>query len=146
MSKLYTMVGLPGSGKSTWAGARSDCMVVSTDAIRKELFGDESEQKNGALVFEIAYARLAQAVALGHDVIFDATNVKRKSRAELFKRFPDVEHVAVFVNTPFLVCKERNNQRERRVPVSVIRRMSYQLEPPTREEGFSQIIEVKEKG
>lgn len=145
MSKLYTMVGLPGSGKSTWAGARSDCMVVSTDAIRKELFGDESEQKNGALVFEIAYARLAQAVALRHDVIFDATNLKRRNRAELFKRFPNVEHIAVYVNTPFLLCKKRNRNRARQVPVSVIRRMSYQLEPPILEEGFSQIIEVKEK-
>lgn len=145
MSKLYTMVGLPGSGKSTWASARSDCMVVSTDAIRKELFGDESEQKNGALVFEIAYARLAQAVALRHDVIFDATNLKRRSRAELFKRFPDVEHVAVFVNTPFPLCKKRNKNRARQVPVSVIRRMFYQLEPPTKEEGFSQIIEIKEE-
>ena len=136
------MVGVPGSGKSTFASKHPECIVVSTDAIRKELFGDESEQKNGALVFEIAYARLAQAVALGHDVIFDATNVKRKSRAELFKRFPNVEHVAVFVNTPFPVCKKRNNQRERRVPVSVIRRMTYQLEPPTLEEGYKEIIEI----
>ena len=140
--RLYTMVGVPGSGKSTFASKHPECIVVSTDAIRKELFGDESEQKNGALVFEIAYARLAQAVALGHDVIFDATNVKRKSRAELFKRFPNVEHVAVFVNTPFPVCKKRNNQRERRVPVSVIRRMTYQLEPPTLEEGYKEIIEI----
>lgn len=140
--RLYTMVGVPGSGKSTFAASHPECMVVSTDTIRKELFGDESEQKNGALVFEIAYARLAQAVALGHDAIFDATNVKRKSRAELFKRFPNVEHVAVFVNTPFPVCKKRNNQRERRVPVSVIKRMTYQLEPPTLEEGYKEIIEI----
>lgn len=143
--RLYTMVGVPGSGKSTWATSHPECMVVSTDAIRKELFGDESEQKDGALVFEIAYARLAQAVALRHDVIFDATNLKRRSRAELFKHFPNVEHIAVYINTPFPLCKKRNRNRARQVPVSVIRRMFYQLEPPTLEEGFSQIIEIKEK-
>lgn len=139
---LYTMIGLPGSGKSTFASNHPECVVVSTDAIRGELFGDESEQKNGKLVFDVAYARLAKAVEAGHDAIFDATNVKSKSRAELFRRFPNVEHVAIFVNTPFSVCKERNNQRERRVPVSVIKRMAYQMEPPTLEEGYKEIIEI----
>lgn len=145
MSKLYTMVGLPGSGKSTWAGARSDCVVVSSDAIRGELFGDEREQRDGALVFETAYQRIAEALNEGRTVIFDATNLKRRSRAEIFRRFPDAEHIAVYINTPFPLCKERNKNRARQVPVSVIRRMFYQLESPTKEEGFSQIIEIKEK-
>lgn len=142
---IYTLVGLPASGKSTWAKAHAeDCFIVSTDAIRGELFGDESDQQNGKLVFEVAYARLAQAVALGHDAIFDATNLSRRYRAELFKRFPTARHVAVFFKTPYEECKRRNKQRDRFVPVGVIRRMSYQMEPPTLAEGFNEIIEVGE--
>lgn len=139
---LYTMIGLPGSGKSTFAANHPECVVVSTDAIRGELFGNESEQKNGNLVFKIAYARLARAVEAGQDAIFDATNLQRKYRKTLFQMFPNVNHVAVFVNTPVGECLERNKKRARVVPASVIRRMSYQMEPPTIEEGFSKIIEI----
>ena len=139
---LYTMIGIPGSGKSTFAANHPECVVVSTDAIRKELFGDESDQRRGDLVFKIAYERLEQAVEAGQDAIFDATNLQRKYRKTLFQRFPNVEHVAVFVNTPVSECLKRNAQRERTVPASVIRRMFYQMDKPSLEEGFSKIIEI----
>lgn len=139
---LYTMIGLPGSGKSTFASNHPECIVVSTDAIRGELFGDESEQKDGKLVFDVAYARLAQAVEAGQDAIFDATNLQRKYRKKIFQMFPKAYHVAVFVNTPVDVCKERNAKRDRVVPEMVIDRMASSLNPPTIAEGFKKIIEI----
>ena len=139
---LYTMIGLPGSGKSTFASNHPECVVVSTDAIRGELFGDENEQKNGKLVFDVAYARLAQAVEVGQDAIFDATNLQRKYRKKIFQMFPKAYHVAVFVNTPVDVCKERNAKRDRVVPEMVIDRMASSLNAPTIAEGFKEIIEI----
>ena len=139
---LYTMIGLPGSGKSTFASDHPECVVVSTDAIRAELFGDESEQKNGKLVFDAAYARLAQAVEAGQDTIFDATNLQRKYRKKIFQMFPNAYHVAVFVNTSIEVCKERNAKRDRVVPEMVIDRMASNLNAPTITEGFKKIIEI----
>lgn len=139
---LYTMIGLPGSGKSTFAFDHPECVVVSTDAIRAELFGDESKQKNGKLVFDIAYTRLAQAVEAGQDAIFDATNLRRKYRKKIFQMFPKAYHVAVFVNTPIEICKERNAKRDRVVPEMVIDRMASNLNVPTIAEGFKKIIEI----
>ena len=139
---FYTMIGLPGSGKSTFASDHPECVVVSTDAIRAELFGDESEQKNGKLVFDAAYARLAQAVEAGQDTIFDATNLQRKYRKKIFQMFPNAYHVAVFVNTSIEVCKERNAKRDRVVPEMVIDRMASNLNAPTITEGFKKIIEI----
>ena len=139
---LYTMIGLPGSGKSSFASNHPKCVVVSTDAIRGELFGNESEQKDGKLVFDAAYARLAQAVEAGQDAIFDATNLQRKYRKKIFQMFPKAYHVAVFVNTPVDVCKERNAKRNRVVPEMVIDRMASHLNVPTIAEGFQKIIEI----
>lgn len=139
---FYTMIGLPGSGKSTFASNHPECVVVSTDAIRGELFGDENEQKDGKLVFDVAYARLAQAVEAGQDAIFDATNLQRKYRKKIFQMFPKAYHVAVFVNTPVDVCKERNAKRDRVVPEMVIDRMASSLNAPTIAEGFKEIIEI----
>lgn len=139
---FYTMIGLPGSGKSTFAANHPECVVVSTDAIRGELFGDKNEQKDGKLVFDVAYARLTKAVEAGQDAIFDATNLQRKYRKKIFQMFPNAYHVAIFVNTPVDVCKERNAKRDRVVPETVIDRMASNLNPPTIAEGFKEIIEI----
>ena len=38
---LYLLVGVPGAGKTTWAMQHPKLVHISSDAIRKELFGKE---------------------------------------------------------------------------------------------------------
>ena len=138
MNTLYTMVGLPASGKSTYTEAHKECIVISTDAIREELLGSAENQERGAEVFAEAHRRVAQALAEGHDVIIDATNVTRKARKQWIAH--KARHVAVYVATDKEECKRRNAQRQRHVPTDVIDRMSQRLTIPTEDEGFDEVI------
>ena len=91
MQELIMLIGLPGSGKSTLASKiAKDCrnyIVVSTDSVRKEIYGDEAIQGDGNKVFERAYALIDYYLRDGYSVIFDATNVRRKSRKAFIERF-----------------------------------------------------------
>ena len=136
--KLYTMVGLPASGKSTFANKHKECVIVNTDDIRQEILGDWRNQDKGDLIFKIAYERIGEALNSGHDVIFDATNVQRKYRKKIFQF--NAEHVAVYMNVDVEECKRRNALREHRVPDEVIDRMASRLQVPTIDEGFKEII------
>lgn len=140
MNKLYTMVGIPGSGKSTIANQIPNAVVISSDAIRKELYGAEEIQGNGKQVFDLVYKRIGEELAKGNDVVFDATNLTPWARKAVF-RFP-AERIAVFVNTPLDVCLERNAARERKVPEEVIYRMYDNLIYPSKTEGFKTIITI----
>lgn len=141
MAKLYTMVGLPGSGKSTFSALHPECVVIASDAIREELYGDESTQGNPVEVFKVVYERIGEELAKGNDVIYDATNTVAKFRKQIINTF-EAEHICVFVNTPKDECLRRNAQRARFVPVEVIERMARQFEAPTLNEGFVKILEV----
>lgn len=142
MAKLTIMIGIPASGKSTIADQYG--VVVSTDAIREELWGDANDQKNGNKVFKAAFERIHNLLAEGKDAVLDATNVSAQRRKEEIKEFSEADEVvAVWVNTDAETAIKRNADRDRKVPYSVIRRMDAQLEPPTCEEGFSKIIEIK---
>lgn len=64
MNKLYMMIGLPGSGKSTIAKELSkseDTVIVSSDEIRKEL-GDINDQSQNNKVFEEVEKKLKQNI------------------------------------------------------------------------------------
>ena len=142
---LTVLVGIPGSGKSTWArdfGGRA--IIVSTDQIREEFWGDASDQRNPKKVFEYAYAVTKCALADGHNVIFDATNLTKKTRARLLeetKRFTNEKYAIVFM-TPFDTCMRRNAARARVVPENVLEAMLRKLETPTEDEGFDKIITI----
>lgn len=142
---LIVLVGLPGSGKSTYAEElkKRGCMVVSTDAIREQLFGDASIQKDGKKVFQIAYDMINELLVRGHEVVFDATNLTIKDRKQIFKKVCTDDIIAVFQNTPIEVCKERNRNRSRIVPEEVIDKMAEKLTPPTTKEGFQFVITLK---
>ena len=93
MPILIVMAGAPASGKSTIADEIADAFgfeIVCPDDIREELFGDASIQRDGDRVFGIAYAQMRSALGAGADVIFDATNCRRKARREVLSQADDL--------------------------------------------------------
>ena len=100
---VYIMVGVPGSGKSTVAKELSEqngAIILSSDSIRKELYGDENIQGDGRCVFKTLFERANNAISNGFDIIIDATNVDRKSRKSVFKSLKgEFNATAVFVDT-----------------------------------------------
>lgn len=138
---IEILVGLPGSGKSTYCKDKKDFVIHSSDALREELYGDESCQDNNADLFLILYSRIKDDLRSGKNVIYDATNISKKRRmafiAEL-KRISCYKKCVVFV-TPYETCLEFNSGRERKVPEDVIKRMYMNWCPPDYAEGFDEI-------
>lgn len=143
---LYILIGVPGSGKSTYAEelfqkAEKGTALVSSDQIRKSLYGRESCQDNPKKVFAIAHNTVIDQLKNGYDVIFDATNIYAKDRKELilkvcFEVTQPVRFIAVYFDTPISECIKRQDLRERKVPTRVIEKMGRQIDKPTFQEGF----------
>jgi predicted kinase len=139
------LVGLPGSGKSTWA-AEQGLPTLSSDTIRVMLADDVTDQTIHARVFATLSYLLKQRLALGRPVTcVDATHLTPWERQPYF-RWPDCRVEAVYFDTPLAVCQERNRQRDRVVPSAVIERMAARLVKPTKAEGFSRVTVVRSKG
>ncbi|MEB3293655.1 MAG: AAA family ATPase [Synechococcales bacterium] len=140
------LVGVPGAGKSTvaevWRQSDPEGMVViATDQIRAELFGDATIQGHWAQVEAVLLQRVGEAIAQGKTIICDGTHAKRAWRVGMLRQFAQVgarDWVAWQVNTPIETCLKRNQRRERQVPEQVILDYAYHLKkfPVSRSEGF----------
>ena len=142
MNKLYIMVGLPGSGKSTIARllARKYDYIVSTDDIRAKLSAAEC---NNELVFKIAHENIIRGLARGRNVIFDATNIAVKHRQAILQKTKEYKSVAIVVASTIEDCISRNAARERVVSEEIIRRMWKTFEAPSTKEGFEKVRIIK---
>lgn len=144
MPMFYMMVGLPGSGKSFTAESIPNAVVHSSDAIRAEVLGNENDQTQQDLVFQTLHKRVLQDLVDGKDVVYDATNINYKRRIGFLDRVRalykhDLRTVCLFMATPYEVCLERNNNRERSVPESVIQKMYFKFDVPMMAEGWDEI-------
>ncbi len=138
------LVGLPGSGKSSYLRDRG-IVALSSDAVRLLLAGDETDQTIHRKVFATLRYLLKQRLAIGQPVTYiDATHLTRWERRPYLKLAEiygcDVE--AIFFDVPLEVCRERNRRRNRVVPDEVLERMAAKLVPPTVEEGFDRVVVV----
>jgi len=125
MAKLFILVGIPGTGKSTWAEAHHGRdVIVSSDAIREELFGDVTDQEHNREVFDTFHARIRLGLLDGNDVVADSTALDRFARNNLLKlaRSYVAEAHLVFFDNP-LQGMLRNTERERVVPDHAMKRM-----------------------
>lgn len=126
---LIMMIGIPGSGKSTFANQISDeynIPIVSSDTVRKQLYGNESIQGIYDDVFNEVYRQINKWIDCGV-CIYDATNTRKMWRYTAIAKVLPTEIVYVIVNPGLEKSIKQNNNRERVCPESVIKRMHKQL-------------------
>lgn len=153
MARLILLIGLPGSGKSTLATqllAEQQRQLISTDAIRSQLFGDEAIQGQWLLVWHEVQRQFQQAVVqisrgAAQEAIYDATNAQRRQRREviaLARATGFTQIIGLWLDMPIWLCLARNQRRTRSVPEDVILRMYRQLQgaPPSVQEGLDCLI------
>lgn len=161
MAKLFLMMGVPGSGKTTWCKAHlkdNDC-YVSRDDIRFSMVSeDEDYFSKEKQVFRKYTATINTNLKLGYNVFADATHLNPASRNKLLRNIDaPVESIGIiWVKVPLETAMARNAMREGRafVPPEQIVKMFKQVEEPTFEEGFEQIyivedgkpLQVRERG
>lgn len=142
------LVGVPGSGKSTWIKNNDhDAIVLSTDNYIER--AAEKHGKTYSEVFKDTIGQatdqmekdLIQAVRNERDIIWDQTNLTAQSRKNKLGRIPrSYKKVAVFFSVPQNLRDRLASRPGKTIPEPVIISMINQLQPPTKEEGFDEIV------
>src|ERR1035441_313977 len=142
--RIVVLVGLPGSGKSTYL-EKMGVRGLSSDGIRKLLADDETDQTIHVRVFETLRYLLGQRLAIGRPMTYiDATNLTPEERRPYVEmgRTWGCEVEAGFFDVPLAVCLERNARRSRVVPGEAMAKMAAKLTAPTAEEGFARVTVI----
>ena len=150
MPKCYQLIGIPGSGKSTWASTQEwseGIVYVSTDefvedyaksvgSTYSDVFADYMPKAVDLMCDKVIWARKE-----GKDIIWDQTSTTIKSRARKFNMLPDYYHIAIVFKTPEHkeLMRRLLSRPGKDIPDHVIASMIASWEEPTEEEGFKEI-------
>jgi len=155
MNKCYQLVGVPGSGKSTWI--KNQIWVLGMPVVSTDMYVEMEAHRQGKTYTEVFedYIPIAIRLMANHaltcqanrlDFIWDQTSTTVKSRARKFNTLlsSQYEHIAIVFKTPELdELKRRLNSRPgKEVPWDVVQGMIDNFEMPTEEEGFKEIWRV----
>ena len=150
MPKCYQLIGVPGSGKSTWVAHQEwadKCAYISTDIhierqarfegkTYNEVFKDFMPFAVKMMADDVVTAREA-----GKDIIWDQTSCTIASRRRKFNMLPDYEHIAVVFKTPERseLDVRLSGRLGKHIPKNVIDSMIASWYEPTEAEGFKEI-------
>ncbi|MFE3291534.1 polynucleotide kinase-phosphatase [Rhodococcus sp. NPDC059234] len=140
---LVVLVGISGSGKSTFAAEHfGPYEVISSDHCRGLVSDDPNSQASTADAFEVLEFIASKRLRGGRLTVVDATSVQPAARRTLVElaRSQDLLPVAIVLNVPEAVCAERAAARgDRAFDRAVLRRQHQQLSRSLRglaREGF----------
>jgi F420-dependent oxidoreductase-like protein len=120
---LVVLVGVAGTGKSTWAGRWfAPNAVVSTDAMRAVVGVDEHDQRASKDAFDVVERIVDARLRRGFTTVVDSTALEPKQRARWIaiarRRGAPVHAVVLAVDEE--VVRARNRGRPRPVPSAVV--------------------------
>lgn len=149
---LYMLVGVPGSGKSTWITENFPDLtghyVASTDrlieiyasmrqATYDDMFQDNIDYANKAMMTHIK-----DVIMYGYNIIWDQTNLNKKSRARKLAAVPNTyRKIAIFFPTPETgeLYRRLGSRPGKTIPEFAVQQMINSLQQPTIEEGFDEV-------
>jgi protein phosphatase len=144
---LVTLVGVSGSGKSTFAARHfRPTEILSSDFCRGLVSDDENEQAATNDAFDVLHYIAGKRLAAGKLTVVDATNVQPESRRPLvaLAKHHHVLPVAIVLDVPEWICAERNASRaDRSFGPHVLRNQRSQLRRSMknlRREGFHKVV------
>lgn len=155
MTTLYVLVGVPGSGKTTWIGRQmfdwTNTVIVSTDHHVEQYA--RSVSKTYSEVFkdymptavDLMAKTAVDAFKNNKVVIWDQTSTTAKTRARKLRMTPaHYKKVAVVFKTPNADTHAKMlNRPGKEIPTEIVQDMIDKFEYPTVEEGFDSIIDAK---
>jgi predicted kinase len=150
MSKCYQLIGVPGSGKSTWIKNQVQLLgltIVSTDNFVEAYAAAQGKTYNEVFLeymptaVKLMTEQVQVARGAGHDIIWDQTSTTAASRRRKFRMLPKYEHFAVVFTTPEPDELDRRlmSRLGKSIPKHVMDRMIRDFEMPTLDEGFVDI-------
>ena len=147
-SGLIVLVGISGSGKSTWANQQfSQSQILASDHFRATLTDDAENLECSKDVFDLLESLVNLRLKYEKLAVIDATNLKRSARKpwlEIARRHM-VPAILVYFDVPPEACIERQKDRARTVPEEVIRRQAESLnniEGNLKDEQWNGILKV----
>lgn len=150
MATLHMLIGIPGSGKSTYCNnvlikKYQNAIYIASDKVR-----DDNPNLAEKEIWPKIYSLCFDALKNSQDVIYDATNITPNVRNRFFSKLNELgslkyNKIAYFFNTSADKCIERVSLRnqmpnERFLPLEVIESYGKNIIIPTLEEGFKEII------
>ena len=115
---LVILIGAAGSGKSTLAARLfAPDEIVSSDALRAAVSGNEADQRASAVAFRILHRTVDRRLARGEMTVVDATNTKPDHRRPLLARarLTGTPTVAIVLDLPATTVNAQNAARNNRI-------------------------------
>lgn len=153
-NEMYMLIGVPGSGKSWWTSYR--CPLVNPVVLSSDAYIEEHARKINKTYNEIFRDHIddaikntnlmcQKAIEEGKDIIWDQTNLDKKSRARKLARFSSKKYkkIAVYCHAShddIFAVNEKRREFGRTIPEPVLLDMISRFEYPSLDEGFDDII------
>lgn len=152
MATVHMLIGIPGSGKSTYCNnvlikKYPNAVFIASDIVR-----NNNPQMKEEEIWPEIYRLCSNALNSGLDIIYDATNITPTVRNRFWGKLAErnvtsYDKVAYYFITDPNKCMERVAIRntlpnERYLPVEVIKGYGEKIIAPTIEEGFKEIIVI----
>lgn len=152
---LIVLIAAAGAGKTTFAARHFEPgEILSSDAYRAAIAGDEADQRATRAAFRELHRALERRLAAGQLTVVDATNVERSARLALLARAAAAGRpaIAIVLDLPRSTVLARNAARsDRTVDERVVRRHLARLrdsldglDAPLDGEGFQRVVLLRD--